>query len=198
RSRIRDNKGPLCEVQGTQVQCHGEQDGLGCRFGNAVAQDKTGTVWVGDQGRVCSWNDGAAAMYAAPVSDAACRPAIESLVADGDRSIAIGCEGGLRRLENGRFVPFQPASVDADRLKGSQLLRDRRGALWIGTNNDGLYHVANGIADHFGTADGLSDDEVSDVFEDREKNIWVATPNGVDRFHRLAVSSYSGEQKLRG
>src|SRR4029453_1371646 len=33
RSRIRDNKGPLCEVEGTHVQCHGEHDGFGCRFG---------------------------------------------------------------------------------------------------------------------------------------------------------------------
>ena len=31
RSRIRDNKGPLCEVEGTHVRCHGEHDGLGCQ-----------------------------------------------------------------------------------------------------------------------------------------------------------------------
>lgn len=47
RSRIRDNKGPLCEVEGTQVKCHGEYDGLGCKFGNVLAQDNSGTVWVG-------------------------------------------------------------------------------------------------------------------------------------------------------
>ena len=198
RSRIRDNNGPLCEVQGTRVQCHGDHDGLGCRFGNALAQDKSGTIWVGDLGRVCSWNNGAAAIYTAAVSDTACKPAIESLFADVDQSIVIGCEGGLRRLENGRFVPFQSASIDADRLKGSHVLRDRRGALWIGTSNDGLYHIANGIADHFGVADGLSGDDVSDVFEDREGNVWVVTPDGLDRFHRLAVLSLSREPQLRG
>ena len=47
RSRIRDNKGPLCEVEGTQVRCHGKHDGFGCPFGNALAQDNAGTVWVG-------------------------------------------------------------------------------------------------------------------------------------------------------
>ena len=162
RSRIRDNKGPLCEVEGTQVQCHGENDGLGCKNGNALAQDNSGTVWVGDEGKICSWNNGAAATYSAPAADVACKPAIGSLLADFDQSILIGCEGALRRLEQGRFVPFRPAALDADKLRGSKLLYDRSGGLWVGTTNDGLYRVANEITDHFGAADGLSDDSVSD------------------------------------
>jgi signal transduction histidine kinase/ligand-binding sensor domain-containing protein len=198
RSRIRDNQGPLCEVEGTRVHCHGQHDGLGCRNGDGLAQDNSGTVWVADEGKICSWNDGAAAMYAAPPFDTACKPGIESLFADADQSILIGCQGGLRRLEQGRFVPFQSALLDGDRLQGSKLLHDRRGGLWIGTKNDGLYHIANAIADHFGVADGLSDDNVSDLFEDHEGNIWVATPNGVDRFHRLSVLSFSSKQGFRG
>jgi signal transduction histidine kinase/ligand-binding sensor domain-containing protein len=199
RSRIRDNKGPLCEVEGTQVHCHGEHDGFGCRFGNVVAQDNSGTVWVGGEtGKVCSWNNGAAAVYSAPAADAACQPSIQMLLADVDQSMLIGCDGGLRRLEQGRFVPFQSASLDADKLRGSKLLHDRNGGLWIGTANDGLYRVANGVADHFGAADGLSDDNVSALFEDREGNIWVATPEGIDRFHRGSVVSLSSKQGLRG
>ncbi|MGA9135754.1 MAG: two-component regulator propeller domain-containing protein, partial [Candidatus Sulfotelmatobacter sp.] len=56
----------------------------------------------------------------------------------------------------------------------------------------------NGIADHFGTADGLSDDSVSALYEDHEGNVWVATANGVDRFHRLSVISFSSKQGLGG
>jgi len=198
RSRIRDNKGPLCEVEGTQVQCHGERDGLGCRFGNALAQDGSGTVWVGDEGKICSWSNGVAATYSRSAADAACKPAIGTLLADFDQSILIGCEGGLRRLEQGRFVPFQSASLDADKLRGSKLLFDRGGGLWLGTTNDGLYRVSNGVADHFGAADGLSDDKVFELSEDREGNIWVVTPEGIDRFHRVSVVSFSSRQGLRG
>jgi signal transduction histidine kinase/ligand-binding sensor domain-containing protein len=199
RTRIRDNKGPLCEVKGTQVHCHGEHDGLGCLSGGVgLAQDNSGTVWVGGEGKICSWNNGAAAMYSAPAADAACKPGIDELLANVDQSILIGCEGGLRRLEQGRFVPFRPASLDADKLRGSKLLYDRSGGLWIGTTNDGLYRVANGVADHFGAGDGLSDDKVSELFEDREGNIWVVTPEGIDRFHRASVVSFSSRQGLRG
>ncbi len=110
----------------------------------------------------------------------------------------IGCEGGLRRLERGSFLPFQAASLDPDKLKGSKLLYDRSGSLWIGTENDGLYHISGGIADHFGQADGLSDDNVLALYEDRERNIWIATTNGIDRFHRLSIVSFSSKQGFRG
>ena len=183
RSRIRDNKGPLCEVEGTQVQCHGEHDGLGCPSGVVgLAQDNRGTVWVGDEGKICSWNNGAAAMYSAPASDTACKPGIESLFADFDQSILIGCQGGLRRLEQGRFRPLPACFARWRRLQGSKLLTTVAGAaLWIGTGMR-AYHISHGIADHFGIADGLSDDSVSGCLGSPRRNIWVVTPNGIDRF----------------
>ena len=198
RSRIRDGKGPLCEVEGTRVRCHGPDDGLGCRNGDGLAQDDSGTVWVADEARICSWNNGTGVAYATPVSDAACKPGIEWLAIDADQSILIGCHGGLRRLEDGRFVPFHSASLDGDNLQGSTPRRDHRGGLWIGSRNDGLYHIENETADHFGVADGLSGGTVVDLFEDRERDMWVVTPNGVDRFHRLTVLSFSSEAGFHG
>ncbi len=138
RTRIRDGKGPLCEIEGTQLQCHGQHDGLGCQYGNVVAEDKSGTIWIGDEWKICSWKDGAATIYPAPAADTGCKPVIVSLLADLDQSMLIGCEGGLRRLQQGTFVPFRGASLDPDKLKGSKLLYDHSGSLWIGTQNDGL------------------------------------------------------------
>ncbi len=59
-------------------------------------------------------------------------------------------------------------------------------------------HISGGIADHFGQADGLSDDNVLALYEDREGNVSIATANGIDRFHRLSVLSFSSKQGLRG
>ncbi len=55
------------------------------------------------------------------------------------------------------------------------MLRDRNGGLWIGTENRGLLHVHQGRTDLFVRSDGLTDDYVENLFEDREGNIWVAT-----------------------
>ncbi len=68
--------------------------------------------------------------------------------------------------------------------------------LWIGTANNGLYHVHAGRAEHFGGADGLSSDSVQSFYEDREGNVWVATSRGIDRFHDTPVISFSIREGL--
>ena len=198
RTRIRDDRGPLCEFQDGRVLCHGHHDGLNCQFAGALVEDHGGTIWIGDQDKVCSWRDGAAAAYSAPPADRGCKPLIESLLADADRSILIGCDAGVRRLDQGNFVPLQLALLDASKLRGAKLLYDRDGGLWLGTRDDGLYHFQNEVVDRFGIADGLSDGSVSALYEDREGNVWVATPNGLDRFHRLRVVSFSGKEGFHG
>jgi signal transduction histidine kinase/sugar lactone lactonase YvrE len=110
--------------------------------------------------------------------------------------LLIANAGGIRRFVNGRAemaYPF-PSSVPA--IQAMRLLRDRDGGLWAGTTSRGLIHVHNGITDVFSQTDGLSGEDVSAIFEDREGNIWVATDGGLDRFRAAPVVSYSSHQGL--
>jgi signal transduction histidine kinase len=50
--------------------------------------------------------------------------------------------------------------------------------------------------DLFTRSDGLSGDAITNLFEDREGNIWVATMDGLDRFRDFAVPTISGKQGL--
>src|SRR5262249_26370133 len=77
-----------------------------------------------------------------------------------------------------------------------RIFRDRDGGLWIGTQTQGLVHVHQGRMDVFSTADGLSGDNFSTLFEDREGNVWVATVDGLDRFRDFAVARFSVRQGL--
>ena len=76
------------------------------------------------------------------------------------------------------------------------MLRDREGCLWTGTRGRGLIHVHQGRSDIFAQSDGLSGDNVTDLFEDREGNIWVATLSGLDRFRDFAAATISANQGL--
>ncbi|HVO61011.1 MAG TPA: two-component regulator propeller domain-containing protein, partial [Terriglobales bacterium] len=76
------------------------------------------------------------------------------------------------------------------------LLRDRDGALWIGTLNAGIVHLHQGRLDVFTKADGLSGAPIQSLFEDREGNIWVATANGLDRFRKYAIPTIGKKQGL--
>ena len=86
---------------------------------------------------------------------------------------------------------FHGSAVDAN-----VLFRDRQGALWVGTADQGLYRIWKGRADHFMGTDGLSGDQVNDVREDAEGNIWVATVGGVDCFRDIPVADYAPHKGL--
>jgi PAS domain S-box-containing protein len=80
---------------------------------------------------------------------------------------------------------------------GSQgILFDNDGALWISSLGDGIRRSPapqslRGRIKQFSTAvesftakDGLSDNVVNAILQDREGNIWIGTNNGLDRFRK--------------
>ena len=99
-----------------------------------------------------------------------------------------------------RPIPLSDKRQPADETEvqvGSQgILFDNDGALWITSMGDGLRRspapeLLRGKIKEFGTEvesftarDGLSDDIVSSILQDREGNIWVGTNNGLDRFRK--------------
>lgn len=89
---------------------------------------------------------------------------------------------GFRRVAEGRAQ-----APTAQKGRGSRLMHDSRGNLWVGTGGQGLWRVqhtesgAVGVFERTSTATGLSDDGVTELIEDREGNIWVATRDGLNR-----------------
>src|SRR5262249_46658637 len=102
---------------------------------------------------------------------------------------------GLSRFVNGRLQPYSLPGMPT-RFQATRMWRDHEGGLWIGTNDRGLLHIRNGKTDTLSEADGLSGDDVTNFFEDREGNMWVATSNGLDRFRDYAVPNTSIKQGL--
>ena len=102
---------------------------------------------------------------------------------------------GLKQLVDGKVEAYLiPGGGQHPRL--STLLRDRNGGLWIGTVDHGLLHVHQGRTDTFAQSDGLSGNFVIRLFEDREGNVWVTTPDGLDRFRDSPVHTISVKQGL--
>src|SRR5580698_8440889 len=117
--------------------------------------------------------------------------------------IAQAANGKLWMAETSRSVrpiPLsdkrQPPEETEVRVGSQAILFDSDGALWITSLGDGLRHSAapellTGQIKEIGTEvesftarDGLSDDVVRAIFQDREGNIWVGTNSGLDRFRK--------------
>ena len=62
--------------------------------------------------------------------------------------------------------------------------------------SQGLLHLHQGRIDRFSVTDGLSGDFVTNIFEDREGNVWVSTEDGLDRFREFAVPTISVNDRV--
>lgn len=118
-------------------------------------------------------------------------------------------DGTIWIAETGRSVRPFPLGTEDSKTLGSEIhvgsgaiLFDRSGSLWITTGGDGLRRVPyperlNGTqigqfsdqAEIFTQKQGLSDDYVSCILEDREGNIWTGSSGGLDRFRQSALVS---------
>lgn len=180
----------LCSIQGENVDCEGDGGRLG-RFVLALHEDAAGELWVGADTGLWRRGEAAPTQYAVtdPFSD------VNAFVDDGGGAIVVATTRQIERLVDGTLEPF-PVDDSLQEVRPISLLRDRHGALWIGTQGNGILHVHDGRTDRFSRDDGLSGDFVLDIFEDREGNVWVGTAGGLDRFRDVAVGRLSTSQGL--
>jgi signal transduction histidine kinase/ligand-binding sensor domain-containing protein len=189
--------GKLCSFRDDRIECHGG-DG---NFGEGVYplfEDSTGNLWAGVRRGFWKWKPGRPEFFAIP-------KVLEghpSFGQNNESALLIGTDNGMQRFVNGRVegypLPGLSQSFIASRQKTGALgmFRDRDGGLWIATLDRGLVHFHLGKTEVFSEADGLSGDTVVDLLEDREGNIWAATPNGLDRFRGYAVPNIGNKQGL--
>jgi signal transduction histidine kinase/DNA-binding response OmpR family regulator len=76
---------------------------------------------------------------------------------------------------------IKPVDVNLGILK---IYEDKQGKFWLGTFANGLVLMdkEKGIIKSYTMKDGLPSNQVRDMIEDDEGNLWLLTPNGVSRF----------------
>jgi signal transduction histidine kinase/ligand-binding sensor domain-containing protein len=180
--------GRLCAIQGGRVRCSGEDGSLRPPIWSLL-EDKQGDLWAGVRGGIWRWKPGPPKFH--PMPDT-----VQALIESNNGSLLIATPAGLKQLVDGKIRPYPLDAAGRRQFKTNYLLRAGDGELWIGTEGQGLLHVHDGRTDVFSQSDGLSGDFILRLFEDREGSVWVATANGLDRFHRFAVPTLSVKQGL--
>ena len=183
--------GRLCRIQNGNTECYG-QDG---RFGSGITalyEDRRGNLWAGTTTGLWRWQPGPPKFYSLPNPSR-----VYAMAENQEGDLVVARLAGIIKLRSElvealplpRGVQFQPY----------RLLRDRDGSLWIGAVVDGgLLHIHGRRTDQFTHADGLTDNSISCLFEDREGNVWVATTEGIERFRDFAIPRVSADQGLSG
>jgi signal transduction histidine kinase/ligand-binding sensor domain-containing protein len=192
---------PLCSISQDTLRCFGKKDGIPVGYGLGLTHDSEGNIWFGSSVLI-RWRPGTpATTYFVEIAELAKGCAVVDVALGPSGAAWASLDGtgrqlGVRHYSGDKWTSYVIPGFDGTRVRSHALLVDRRGSLWVGTENDGVYRISGGVADHYGISDGLSGNTVTSFFEDREGNIWIVTDGGLDMFRETALISYTTRQGL--
>ena len=105
----------------------------------SVLAARDGSIWIGTPDGLNKWNNGQITIYRKRNSGLP-GDKVESLYQDDRGRIWVSSDGGIAYFENGRFNPVSGVS---GRYVHS-IAGDNEGNLWIGHQDQGLYHLFGG------------------------------------------------------
>jgi ligand-binding sensor domain-containing protein len=182
-------KGGLFRLKNERWQKIGYKAGYNEPLAQEVAVDEDGTIWVLSSQNLLYLPKGASQFKRAA-------PQLGGFGFVYHHDGTIWMTHAKRGRTMGYDVPKQTPY-----LNGSVLGRDtpgyvidRSGGLWLENTGDGIYRISDSArllcgppriksgVEKFTSQEGLSGGDVFSIFEDREKNVWIGTQNGIDRF----------------
>jgi hypothetical protein len=103
-------------------------------------------------------------------------------------------EEGVFRYDGNQFEKLNIP----DDLNALTVFEDSADRLWIGTRDNGVWRFDSkqGALTQFSVKDGLSDNRVRDIIEDRRGNIWLATENGISRYDLKQFENFDARDGL--
>lgn len=103
------------------------------------------------------------------------------LICHKDHNIYYTSESGIIKFDGVRHNYFSPG-INKYMTTCRQIITDKNGTLWIGTQSEGAIKVQNGNWYNFNASNGLPSNSVNSVAVDHNNIKWVATSAGVARF----------------
>lgn len=184
---------------------YSENDGLPDNEILCLTEDKTGNIWLGTGSGLAKFNGNTFTHHTS--KEGLKNADIRYILNDTKGNTWMASYGdGLYCLQSNRtsFLHY----IDKKGLPNNLLysiLQDKEGNLWIGSSGGGVtkFTINNsdknnysGYYTHFTEKDGLCNDIVYTIMQDKKNNIWFGTDNGVSKYDGKSFSNYTVKQGL--
>src|SRR5580704_1464044 len=110
-----------------------------------------------------------------------------NIIQDRKGNIWIAAFNGVFRYDGKSFTNIT-SKVSSARF--FSLLEDRKSNLWFGSIGSGVYYYDGKSFTNFTTGDGLINNRVSCIYEDKAGNIWFGTENGASCYDGKSFRNY--------
>ncbi|HVZ23479.1 MAG TPA: two-component regulator propeller domain-containing protein, partial [Vicinamibacterales bacterium] len=195
------NKG-LARIRKTALQTFSISDGLSGSEVYPLYRDRDDRIWIGTTRGLTIYDHDKFTPLDLQ-SDPHARPddqwrapemSVQSLWQDPAGRMWVGIDGGIFIVENGkaRLLP---------QTKGDHVFAihgDRDGNVWAATNKGMLRFRGDTLAQQITAHDGLPNEFMTLVFEDREGGLWFGGFGGLSRYDHGRITNYTAKDGLAG
>jgi ligand-binding sensor domain-containing protein/signal transduction histidine kinase len=137
-------------------------------------EDNERNFWIGTQSGMLRLTEAQLSIVSLPKANDS---DFGTIYQDRDGSFWIGSTL-LFHMKDGVVAPEILPGVGSVHVRN--VYRDSSGALWVGTDGDGIYRIAEGRIAHLTTREGMSNNFVRAMTQDRDGSMWVAADEGLN------------------
>jgi ligand-binding sensor domain-containing protein/signal transduction histidine kinase/CheY-like chemotaxis protein len=172
----------------------GNPNSLSHGYVSSITEDDQGRLWVATSSKGISIFDPQKQTFSVINDLPASLPRLSSsyiriVYTDSKKNIWVGTPRGLNLLVRGsaKFRHFFKSSTNSDSLKSMQInciKEDHLNNIWIGSLRGGLslYHPKTSSFSTYTKVNGLASNNIMDILEDNEGNLWLSTDRGLSKF----------------
>ena len=192
-------EGSVYFLSGVSASITRLHDGRMTRFSSPAGPSyaaRDGSLWVGQTGVLINIREGRTRRY----DTTSGLPAKWiSAITEDDRSLIVFLDHtGIRRFVGGHLEPY--LLNDGIQYPSTEYVecfyQEPGGALWAGTTN-GLVRFRNGESRVFGQGDGMTDNWVSSIVDDRRGSLWFSSAHGgLTRYRNGRFTAYTARNGL--
>jgi signal transduction histidine kinase/ligand-binding sensor domain-containing protein len=151
----------------------------------AIFEDNEQNIWVGMQTGLLRLSRAAMSTFPLPEAPNA---DFGTVYSDRDGSLWVASTHlyhiNAKRTDS-EMIPSPETGV-----RVRNVLRDRTGALWIGTDGHGAFRLKGADKVHYTKRNGLTNDFIRAFLESRDKSIWIGTDEGINRWRDGVLTNY--------
>lgn len=104
---------------------------------------------------------------------------VRNMVQDGDGNIWMATWEGVFRYDGKSFTNV---TKDVSSARFFSILEDSKGNMWFGSIGSGVYYFDGKAFQNFTTKEGIPNNEITSINEDKAGNIWLGTNGGISRY----------------
>ncbi|HBQ58860.1 MAG TPA: hypothetical protein DD671_04355 [Balneolaceae bacterium] len=171
-----------------------KKDGFTGRDIFTISEDSKGNIWIGALNGLYKYDGESYFRYS--TNNGLSYNDTRAVFEDRDGVIWVGTSGGLNKIVNGTAVPVdlikeQGINDRSNKPYVRAIHQDEEGVMWIGTYGNGIFRIKDGATTAIKKEDGLHDNIVSHIEEDKDGYFWMGSNRGIFRVHKSELNEFA-------